>query len=198
MPNYRGEASKNAIQFHLHSRKNLQIQLGFELTHYGIAKEPFDLSEVEVIFSCQKNCLFSTLCIECWDAIHICKALELMSIHPLSISHNIIQLLRDDRAGTFEAYQSLQKAATPHMLIQLGEDRWMTGHKVCLLNRILIEYASVKSLATDKPTILVNFKIIPLFLLTTKFIIKNSVEGRLIDKQFPLEGFEPQTHCMRI
>ena len=53
---------------------------------------------------------------------------------PLRIHINIIQpVLRDDRAGTFEAYQSLDSKAEAHSL------GWMTGHKVCLLNgRMLI------------------------------------------------------------
>ena len=59
---------KKCNSISLHSRKNV-FQLGFEPTLYGMVKEPIDLIEVKVIFSRQKNCLFSTLCIEWCDAI---------------------------------------------------------------------------------------------------------------------------------
>ena len=59
---------KKCNSISLHSRKNV-FHLGFEPTLYGIVKEPIDLIEVKVIFSRQKNCLFSTLCIEWCDAI---------------------------------------------------------------------------------------------------------------------------------
>ena len=79
------------------------------------------------------------------------------------------------------------------MLIQLGEDRWMTGHKVCLLNRMLIEYASVKSLATDKPhniSKLQNHSPLPL-----DYKIHNQKFNRIGSKIVSLGsvGFEPLT-----